>query len=45
MEQMAGSTNLRELRATALHYLAADASVHKLFTKALGYSRQILPDP
>jgi predicted Zn-dependent protease len=44
LERIATSTN-SELRLTALHYLAADASVHKLFTKAIAYSRQVLQDP
>jgi tetratricopeptide (TPR) repeat protein len=44
MEQMAGSTN-SEIRVTALHYLAADACTHKLFTKAIGYSSQLLKEP
>jgi len=44
MEQLAATTNC-ELRTTALQYLASDANAHKLFDKAIGYSRQLLQDP
>jgi Flp pilus assembly protein TadD len=44
MERIATTTN-SDLRTTALHYLAEDASVHKLFGNALNYSSQLLQDP
>jgi Flp pilus assembly protein TadD len=44
LEQMATATN-SEIRTTAFRYLASDASSHKLFGKAVDYSKQLLKEP
>jgi tetratricopeptide (TPR) repeat protein len=44
LEQMAAGTDT-EIRNSSLHCLAADAKAQKLYSKAIGYSKQLLRDP
>jgi predicted Zn-dependent protease len=44
LEQMAAGTDT-EIRNSSLHCLAEDAKAQKLYSKAIGYSKQLLQDP